>query len=104
MTKLVNKSYVDYLNRCKPFRMAFADPPDNIGLKYDGFEDSMTNDEYEHLLRNIMLFSMTKCDVLWLSLNSRHATSGKPSRVCRHSHSTSTTITTSATPTASSTV
>jgi hypothetical protein len=53
--------------------MAFADPPDNIGLKYDGYKDKVTDFEYEQFLRNIIIFSMDKCDVLWLSLNSRHA-------------------------------
>lgn len=71
--KLVNKSYADYLTRCRPFRMAFADPPDNIGLKYDGYKDKMNDYEYEVFLRNIIIFSQSKCEVLWLSLNSRHA-------------------------------
>jgi DNA modification methylase len=53
--------------------MAFADPPDNIGLAYSGFKDKMKDFEYRDLLRNILLFSTNKCDVLWLSLNSRHA-------------------------------
>ena len=73
MIKLVNKSYADYLARCKPFHMAFADPPDNIGLKYNGFADKMPEFEYEQFLRNILVFTMAKCEVLWLSLNSRHA-------------------------------
>lgn len=70
---LHNKSYDDYLKRCKPFKMAFADPPDAIGLKYDGFKDKFTDEEYRHLLQNIIYCSMQKADVLWLSLNARHA-------------------------------
>ena len=45
--KLYNKSYVEYLRRCKPFRMAFADPPDNIGLGYDGYDDKIPDFEYD---------------------------------------------------------
>ena len=71
--KLVNKSCINYLKQCEPFRMAFADPPDNIGLKYTGFEDKVSEDEYSIFLQSILYHSMQKCDVLWLSLNSRHA-------------------------------
>jgi DNA modification methylase len=78
MIKLVNKDYKDYLKRCKPFRMAFADPPDNIGLKYNGFKDKMDDFAYTIFLQDILYHSMEKADVIWLSLNSRHAfTAGK---------------------------
>jgi len=73
MIKLVNKDYKEYLKHCKPFRMAFADPPDNLGLKYDGFDDKFSESEYEMLLHDIVYYSLKKCDVIWLSLNSRHA-------------------------------
>jgi site-specific DNA-methyltransferase (adenine-specific) len=52
--------------------MAFADPPDNIGLGYDGYDDKIPDFEYEIFLQNIIKYSTDKCDVLWLSLNSRH--------------------------------
>lgn len=73
MIKLVNRSYKDYLKSCEPFRMAFADPPDNIGLKYNDFKDAYTDEEYYRLLQDIIVQASEKCDVLWLSLNSRHA-------------------------------
>ena len=72
MIKLINKSYKDYLKYCKPFRMAFADPPDNLGLKYDGFDDKFSEGEYQALIHDIVYCSAKKCDVIWLSLNSRH--------------------------------
>lgn len=71
--ELHNKSFDQYLKTCRPFRMAFADPPDNIGLDYEGFEDKFNEDEYGVFLQNILYLSMQKCEVLWLSLNSRHA-------------------------------
>jgi len=71
--KLVNKSYEEYLRTCRPFRMVFADPPDNIGLKYNGFKDKMPEYQYELMLQNILYCSMQKAEVIWLSLNSRHA-------------------------------
>lgn len=74
MIKLVNKSYQDFLlSRRTPFRMAFADPPDNIGLKYNGFKDAYSDEQYYYLLQDIIVRATEKCDVLWLSLNSRHA-------------------------------
>jgi len=53
--------------------MAFADPPDNIGLNYGGFKDRISDDEYNIFLQSILYYSMKKCEVLWLSLNTRHA-------------------------------
>lgn len=71
--KIYNKSFKDFLKRCSPFRMAFADPPDNLGLKYEGFSDSYTESEYQFLIQDIIYLSMQKCDVLWMSLNARHS-------------------------------
>jgi len=72
MIRLHNKSFVEYLDKCAPFNMAFADPPDAIGMKYNGFKDKFTHEEYLKLLDRIIMRSMAKADVLWLSLNARH--------------------------------
>jgi len=73
MIRLYNRSYEEHLQKCKPVRMIFADPPDNIGLAYNGFKDKMSDAQYECLLTNILHLSKYKADVIWLSLNSRHA-------------------------------
>jgi len=71
--KIINIDAFTYLKRCERFHVAIADPPDNIGLKYNGFKDSMSDVEYECFLHNLVHLAAAKCNVLWLSLNSRHA-------------------------------
>lgn len=74
MTKqLCCTNCLDYLKHCEPFHMSFADPPDNIGLKYRGYVDKVTDQEYEQLLTDMIHFATVKCNILWMSLNSRHA-------------------------------
>ena len=50
-------------------RMVFADPPDNLGLKYDSFKDE--RDDYDLWLGRVMMAAVfSKCDIFWLSFNS----------------------------------
>jgi DNA modification methylase len=53
-------------------RMVFADPPDAINLKYNGFKDKFSDAEYEQLLMGVLLDGSSFADVIWLSVNSRH--------------------------------
>jgi len=57
---------------CGRVKMIFADPPDGIGLKYNGFKDKFSDDEYEELLKAIVFGGSKVSNVLWLSLNSRY--------------------------------
>jgi len=66
---LINLDCFDFLEHCEPVRMIFADPPDNIGLKYNGYKDSMDMEEYTEFLINMVLDAIEKCDVLWVSFN-----------------------------------
>jgi DNA modification methylase len=50
--------------------MIFADPPDNIGLKYRGFRDETV--DYESLLHNILFIGSECSPVIWLSINPIH--------------------------------
>lgn len=47
-----------------------ADPPDNLGLAYDGFYDK--HPMYYFWLDNVIKRAMEACDVLWLSYNQIH--------------------------------
>jgi DNA modification methylase len=50
--------------------MAFADPPDNIGLGYDRYEDRLDSEEYVLFLYKVIKRGI-EADVFWLSFNSR---------------------------------
>ena len=53
-------------------KMMFADPPDNIGLDYDGYEDTLPAHRYRSLLEDILLRARLHCDILWISFNAIH--------------------------------
>jgi site-specific DNA-methyltransferase (adenine-specific) len=62
----------DFRDACvSQYKMIFADPPDNIGLKYDGFEDQMKDHEYRDLLWHTIA-KYEQCDVFWMSFNVNH--------------------------------
>jgi len=51
--------------------MIFADPFDNIGLRYDGFVDKMPDIDYFNLFENWILAFCKHAPVVWISFNSR---------------------------------
>lgn len=57
--------------RDEPISTIFADPPDNIGLGYDDYEDKLPDDEYVALLDKWLRLFCDKADTVWLSFNSR---------------------------------
>jgi site-specific DNA-methyltransferase (adenine-specific) len=62
----------DFRDACVgQYKMIFADPPDNIGLKYDGFKDKMSDSDYYDLMEQTF-YKYEQCDVLWLSFNVNH--------------------------------
>ena len=52
--------------------MLFADPPDAIGLKYNGFDDDYTEEEYKDMLLDILFDGINVSDIIWLSINPKH--------------------------------
>lgn len=54
------------------FDVLFADPPDNIDLGYDQYEDNLSDDRYEQLMRLWILVFLEKATTVWLSFNARH--------------------------------
>jgi site-specific DNA-methyltransferase (adenine-specific) len=49
--------------------MIFADPPDNLGLKYDGFKDQFGSpDEYTYWLTGRAQEALKHTNILWLSV------------------------------------
>ena len=51
-------------------KMVFADPPDNLGMKYDGYRDKMTESMYFAWLKDVIhmvAFNKNEPDIFWLS-------------------------------------
>lgn len=55
------------------YAMLFADPPDAIGLKYNGFKDKISALDYEIMLTTILEKGIKVTDCIWLSLNTKYA-------------------------------
>ena len=66
-----NFDFRDYVPVWPKYKMIFADPPDNIGLKYDGYSDRMPDFKYRELLFDT-LQCINQCEILWVSFNPNH--------------------------------
>src|SRR6218665_1344724 len=49
-----------------------ADPPDNIGLSYEGYRDTKTDDDYYNWLELLFRKALSVTDCLWLSYYWKH--------------------------------
>jgi len=49
----------------------FADPPDNIGLKYKGVDDNLPTNDYLHLLEEWLYCFLARADTVWFSFNAK---------------------------------
>jgi DNA modification methylase len=74
--KVLCRDCLDYLGSKESdtsFDVVFADPPDNIGLKYESHEDRMNDLEYIEFLSLFMTRAMAVAKRgLWISFNARH--------------------------------
>ncbi len=61
----------DCLDHVGPCDMIFADPPDNIGLSYDGFDDSIPKAKYVDWFTQCLFQFCAYSPVVWVSFNSR---------------------------------
>ena len=68
--RLINDDCLKILGCTERVRMIFMDPPDNIGLGYDSYEDNLDEDAYLQWLQTIIGAAVQKADVVWLSYNS----------------------------------
>jgi DNA modification methylase len=73
MTKhrLINGNCLEVLADLKPVSCIFADPPDNIGLGYDHYDDRLSEDAYRKLLHDWTVAFMRVAPVVWMSFNAR---------------------------------
>lgn len=87
---IYNMDFRDFLDECPPYRAMFADPPDNIGLKYDvdGFVDKLPAVCYADFIQRLVLGAMAKTQIFWLSYYYKHdmLISGIVGRILRTRH------------------
>jgi hypothetical protein len=51
--------------------VAFIDPPDNIGLRYQTYRDKLSNPDYTCWLETVLSQACIVCDLVWCSFNSK---------------------------------
>lgn len=49
----------------------FADPPDNIGLKYEAYNDKKADADYIEWLANVVAICTLTADICWFSFNAK---------------------------------
>ena len=69
--KLYQGDCLDRLKQIDRVTCIFADPPDNIGLGYDEYEDRKADAEYEQLMFKWVAAFVEKADIVWLSFNAK---------------------------------
>ena len=67
---LINADALNVLPTLSQFACGFADPPDAIGLNLNGYVER-SKDGYIEWLDQIMTLAVPKCNVFWLSYNSK---------------------------------
>lgn len=72
--KIIHGSCLDYdiLRSFGRSKLIFADPPDNLNLKYEGFVDKKYPDVYAAWLQKVMYVGKQLGDIFWLSYNHQH--------------------------------
>lgn len=71
--RLLPGDCVKILPELEPVDCIFADPPDNIGLRYAGeYPDDFPLQVYRRNMRSWVLAFVRAAPVVWLSFNSRH--------------------------------
>lgn len=69
-SRIITGDCLEILPTLPHAQMIFADPPDNIGLKYKNHvSDSQAPEFYRHWLQRVMWSCFHASDVMWLSIN-----------------------------------
>lgn len=75
MISIINEDCINFMASCRPgsFDVIVADPPDNIGLKYEGFKDKFNITEYTDFVIDFTRFAVRSAKRgVWISFNARH--------------------------------
>ena len=72
MHTLVNADCLDYIASCHEiWTTIFADPPDNLNLKYTTYRDNLPDEQYVALLNEWLHTFAYKAKTVWFSYNAR---------------------------------
>lgn len=69
--KLYQGDCLERLSQIGHVNCIFADPPDNIGLGYDQYDDKKKDAEYEELMFQWISAFIKHADITWLSFNAK---------------------------------
>ena len=80
MIRVVNQDCIEFMieedrgsDQTSIYEVVFADPPDNIGLKYKDSKDDMSYADYEMFCQDFIMNGMNIASHgMWLSFNARH--------------------------------
>ncbi len=73
---IINGDSLEVLKRLPlgKIKSLFADIPDNLGMKYNGYEDKMKAEDYYRWTHLLILEALPKCKVFWLTYFPGHDT------------------------------
>jgi site-specific DNA-methyltransferase (adenine-specific) len=71
MNELYHGDCLEILPGMPTVNCIFADPPDGIGLKYDGFDDNIPKEDYLHLMEEWLYAFVEKAKTTWFSFNAK---------------------------------
>jgi site-specific DNA-methyltransferase (adenine-specific) len=72
MHRLFNMDCLDFFKRDdRRWDTIFSDCPDNIGLKYDAYDDNLPESDYIALLRTWLFLLTERARCVWFSYNAR---------------------------------
>lgn len=71
MHQLIQGDCLDVLQSIDRVTTLLADPPDNIGLRYNAYRDCCPDTDYIDLLRKWLHAFVEKAKTVWFSYNSR---------------------------------
>ncbi len=69
--RLIREDAYDVMSVLGQYDMVFADPPDNIGLKYHDFVDKMPDDKYITSFRRFLFEAARHAPIVWVSFNAK---------------------------------
>lgn len=69
--RLHQNDCIQLLPKLGQYDMLFADPPDNIGLKYESHVDKMPDDEYVDWFKKFLCIAVCHAPIVWVSFNAK---------------------------------